>query len=108
MRVLEWGPLERLETTYLCALAWLLQVLRSGCCLKLGSGSVRPEEGRLLVVDETQLQGAVWCLDLPEVYDLWRRLGHLQKFAKELWPDLGEGWKEGRRGDPGPMKEGLH
>lgn len=47
-----------------------------------------------MVVDETWLQGL--CGDRPclQVYDLGKRLEHLQKFTKELCPDL----KKGGRG----------
>lgn len=43
---------------------------------------------------------------MPASYDFGRELGHLRKFAKELWPVL----KGGRRWvevGPGQRREGL-
>lgn len=53
-------------------------------------------DGRLL--DETGLY--LLCSERPclQVCDLARGLGHLQKFAKELWPDLRRGTWGGTRG----------
>lgn len=91
------------EATYLWALVWPLQVLRSGSCLKLGR-SVSREGGRLLDVNETRLQ--VLCGERPcfHVCDLGRGLGDTCRNSQRI---SGQIWGRGRARGSGAEEGGA-